>query len=56
MDEAILKNSPLTIKSVKKIDEIPFDFVRKIMSIVADIESEKHKGIFIISKGAPEES
>jgi len=55
MDEAILKNSPLTIKSVKKIDEIPFDFVRKIMSIVADIESEKHKGIFIISKGAPEE-
>jgi Mg2+-importing ATPase len=55
MDEAIIKNTPVTIKSVRKIDEIPFDFVRKIMSIVADIESENHRGIFIISKGAPEE-
>lgn len=55
MDEAILKYSPITIKSVKKIDEIPFDFERKIMTIVADIESEKHKGILMISKGAPEE-
>ncbi len=55
MDEAVLKHLPLTLKSVKKIDEIPFDFVRKTMSIVADIESEKHKGIFMISKGAPEE-
>ena len=55
MDEAIMQHLPLTLKSVKKIDEIPFDFVRKTMSIVADIESEKHKGMFLISKGAPEE-
>ncbi|MGV8171375.1 MAG: magnesium-translocating P-type ATPase [Candidatus Woesearchaeota archaeon] len=55
IDEAILKNEPINLKSIKKIDEIPFDFFRKIMSIVADIETEKHKGIFIITKGAPEE-
>jgi len=55
LDEAILKHSPITIKSIKKIDEMPFDFVRKMMSIVVDIDSEKHKGIFIVSKGAPEE-
>lgn len=55
MDEAVLKHLPITLKSVTKIDEIPFDFVRKTMSIVADIESDRHKGIFMISKGAPEE-
>jgi len=55
LDEAILKNEPIKIKSIKKVDEIPFDFIRKIMSIVVDIESDKHKGLIIISKGAPEE-
>jgi len=55
MDGAILSNEPINIKSINKIDEIPFDFIRKTMSIVADIEIEKHKGIVLISKGAPEE-
>ncbi len=55
MDEAVLRHEHITFKNIKKIDEIPFDFTRKMMSIVADIESEEHKGLVIISKGAPEE-
>ena len=65
MDEAIIKNEPITLKSVSKIDEIPFDFSRKLMSIVAkvdmvsidnkEVKANAHRGLFIISKGAPEE-
>jgi Mg2+-importing ATPase len=55
LDEAIIRHEPIALKRIQKIDEIPFDFERRIMSIVADLESEKHKGIFMISKGAPEE-
>ena len=55
LDEAILKYEHLNFKNIKKIDEIPFDFTRKVMSIVADIESDEHKGLIIITKGAPEE-
>ncbi|MDD5154942.1 MAG: magnesium-translocating P-type ATPase [Candidatus Omnitrophica bacterium] len=51
LDRAILKHEKLLVKQFKKIDEIPFDFSRKIMSVVIDIEG-KHR---IISKGAPEE-
>lgn len=35
----------------KKVDEIPFDFSRRIMSVVVDMDG-KHQ---LISKGAPEE-
>jgi len=35
----------------KKVDEIPFDFVRKKMSVIVS----KSKNIFMITKGAPEE-
>ena len=55
LDEAIIKHEPIKLKKITKIDEMPFDFERKIMSIVVDIESEEHKGLFLISKGAPEE-
>ncbi len=51
LDRAILKHERLLVKQFKKIDEIPFDFSRKIMSVVIDIDG-KHR---IISKGAPEE-
>jgi Mg2+-importing ATPase len=51
LDRAILKHEKLLVKQFKKIDEIPFDFSRKIMSVVIDIDG-KHR---IISKGAPEE-
>lgn len=39
------------IEHFKKIDEIPFDFERKKMSVIVQ-KGEKH---FIITKGAPEE-
>jgi Mg2+-importing ATPase len=51
LDRAILKHEKLLIGQFKKIDEIPFDFSRKIMSVVVEIDG-KHR---IISKGAPEE-
>ena len=51
LDRAILKHEKLMIKQFKKIDEIPFDFSRKIMSVVVEMDG-KHR---IISKGAPEE-
>jgi len=51
LDRAILKFQKLTVENFKKIDEIPFDFSRRIMSVVVEIDA-LHK---IISKGAPEE-
>ena len=51
LDRAILKHEKLLVKEYTKVDEIPFDFSRKIMSVVVETEN-MHK---IISKGAPEE-
>lgn len=51
LDRAILKHEKLLVKEYAKVDEIPFDFSRRIMSVVVASE-DKHK---IISKGAPEE-
>ncbi|MCX5711991.1 MAG: magnesium-translocating P-type ATPase, partial [Candidatus Omnitrophica bacterium] len=51
LDRAILKHEKLIVGEYRKVDEIPFDFSRKIMSVVVEIEN-KHQ---IISKGAPEE-
>jgi P-type Mg2+ transporter len=51
LDRAILKYEKLVVKEYKKIDEIPFDFSRRIMSVVVGLDG-KHK---LISKGAPEE-
>jgi len=51
LDRAILKHEKLLLNQHKKIDEIPFDFSRKIMSVIVEMDG-KHR---IISKGAPEE-
>lgn len=51
LDRAILKHEKLVIEEFKKIDEVPFDFSRKIMSVVVE-RNNSHR---IISKGAPEE-
>jgi len=51
LDRAILKHEKLLMKQYTKIDEIPFDFSRKIMSVVVTINGT-HR---IISKGAPEQ-
>ena len=51
MDEAVKKYKNIDLSKFKKIDEIPFDFLRKRMSVV--VENEKRK--WLICKGAPEE-
>jgi len=51
LDRAVLKYKKLSVKQYKKIDEIPFDFSRKMMSVVIELNG-KHR---LITKGAPEE-
>lgn len=51
LEKAVLRATTLDISGISKIDEIPFDFQRKILSVVVDIDG-KHR---IITKGAPEE-
>jgi P-type Mg2+ transporter len=51
LDRAVLKYQKFALHQFKKIDEIPFDFSRKMMSVVIGDEN-KHT---IIVKGAPEE-
>jgi len=56
IDRAILRfteeNGQLVIPQYSKVDEIPFDFSRKIMSVVVKSGANKPR---IICKGAPEE-
>ncbi len=55
LDRAILKyankQEGFDITSFKKVDEIPFDFSRRIMSVAVEMEGKTR----LISKGAPEE-
>ncbi|MFA6099113.1 MAG: magnesium-translocating P-type ATPase [Patescibacteria group bacterium] len=51
LDKAVLRFKKFAIDGINKIDEIPFDFERKIMSVVVE-EKGRHQ---LIAKGAPEE-
>ena len=51
LDKAVLKHEHLAVKTYKKIDEIPFDFNRRVMSVI--VAWDHHTKI--ITKGAPEE-
>lgn len=51
MDKAVLEFKKVAIKSYKKVEEIPFDFVRKMMSVAV----VGPQGRTLITKGAPEE-
>ncbi len=51
LDEAILKFKDVNTDQYKRIDEVPFDFIRKRLSVVVEQAGET----FIITKGAPEE-
>jgi Mg2+-importing ATPase len=51
LDEAILKYKDIDMKDYQKVDEVPFDFTRKRVSIVVEHERQR----FFIAKGAPEE-
>lgn len=52
LDDAILRFRELDVCRYEKIDEIPFDFIRKRSSIVV---SDPSAGTLLITKGAPEE-
>jgi len=51
LDEAILAFKTIDISDVQKVDEIPFDFIRKRVSIAVRKNDQK----CLITKGAPEE-
>jgi Mg2+-importing ATPase len=51
LDKAIIKHEDIPVRKYNKIDEIPFDFSRRLMSVVME-ENGKH---LLIAKGAPEE-
>jgi len=51
LDEAILKHEEVNIDRYQRIDEIPFDFIRKRLSVVVAENQET----LLITKGAPEE-
>lgn len=50
LDQAILNYHKIDIGAYKKIDEIPFDFTRRRMSVVVENQGER----LMIIKGAPE--
>lgn len=51
LDEAILENAPSPPPGWRKIDEVPFDFERRRVSVLA----EKNGRRYLVVKGAPED-
>ncbi|MCW3999717.1 MAG: magnesium-translocating P-type ATPase [Candidatus Bathyarchaeota archaeon] len=51
LDEAILKHKEVDVSKYQKVDEVPFDFIRRRVSVVVEREGLR----FFIAKGAPEE-
>lgn len=51
LGEAILRFKDINVKDYEKIDKIPFDSVRKRLSVVVKYEDQR----LLITKGAPEE-
>ncbi|PWT79896.1 MAG: magnesium-translocating P-type ATPase [Blastocatellia bacterium] len=52
LDAAILRGSTLDVGSYMKVDEIPFDFERRRVSVVVDSPDGRR---LLVSKGAPEQ-
>ena len=56
LDRAVLEHreihSEISVPQWHKVDEIPFDFTRRLMSVVVETPEGTHR---IITKGAPEE-
>ncbi|MGD0329829.1 MAG: magnesium-translocating P-type ATPase [Nitrososphaeria archaeon] len=51
LDNAIMKYKDIDVSSYLKIDEIPFDFFRRRLSVVVSNKGQR----FLITKGAPED-
>ncbi len=52
LDRAILNHREVSVTGYEKLDEIPFDFVRRMMSVVVRDPRGKPR---LLAKGAPEE-
>lgn len=56
IDHAVLKHAPVDVeqfaRTFHKVDEVPFDFVRRRMSVVVEDKDKQH---WLICKGAVEE-
>ncbi len=56
LDRAVLEHkeihAEINVPAWEKVDEIPFDFARRLMSVVVETPEDTHR---IITKGAPEE-
>lgn len=50
LDVAILKRASLDVQSYQKLDEVPFDFERRRLSVVVEHDGER----LMVTKGAPE--
>lgn len=50
LDQSILKSKKIDLSAIRKLDEIPFDFERRRVSVVARISEVD----WLITKGAPE--
>jgi P-type Mg2+ transporter len=50
LDKALIAHGTVQTGDVAKVDEIPFDFSRRIMSVVVDVDGQRK----LIAKGAPE--
>jgi Mg2+-importing ATPase len=55
MDRAVLSHKRLPVDAVKKVDEMPFDFSRRMMSVVVDLDTSVGRCRRLITKGAPAE-
>ncbi|HKF45514.1 MAG TPA: magnesium-translocating P-type ATPase [Thermoanaerobaculia bacterium] len=51
LDRAVLDHREVSIDDHAKFDEIPFDFARRMMSVVVETSDGKHR---LLTKGAPE--
>lgn len=51
LDQAIINYKPFDISNIEKVDEAPYDFVRRRSSVVFKKDNE----LFLVCKGAPEE-
>ncbi|MBS3651585.1 magnesium-translocating P-type ATPase [Pseudaminobacter sp. 19-2017] len=51
LDDAILASAPIDLAAWRKIDEVPFDFERRRVSVLAERDGRR----FLIVKGAPED-
>ena len=51
LDDAIFARAPADPSGARKLDEIPFDLVRRRSSVVVETEA----GVLLVTKGAPED-